>query len=67
MQVKNKLKEILDSKGIKYSFVAEQIGMAKGTFSNLINNKYSTSIEYAFKIAELLDMRIDEIFYYDKS
>jgi DNA-binding XRE family transcriptional regulator len=67
MQVKNNLKDILDSKGIKYSFVAEQIGMAKGTFSNLLKNKYSTSLEYAFKIAEFLEMRIDEIFYYDKS
>lgn len=61
--IKNNLKHILDSKGVKYSFVASTIGMANGTFSNLLNNKYSTSLEYAFKISKFLNLTIEDIFY----
>lgn len=64
MAVKNRLKVILDERGIKYSFMADKIGMNKGTFSNLINNKFSTSMDYAFKLKKELGLEhIEDMFY----
>lgn len=62
MVVKNRLKEILDERGIKQTWLAEQVGLHRGTLNNIIANKYNTSLEVAFKIANTLNMRIDEIF-----
>jgi DNA-binding XRE family transcriptional regulator len=66
MPVKNRLKEIIDNKGIKKSWLAEQIGVTKSTISTLVQNKYSTSIDIAFKLANVLDMDITDIFYEEK-
>jgi len=67
MAVKNRLKEILDSKGIKQMYIANKIGMSKSTFSNLLHNKFTTSMEYGFKIAKELDMKFEDIFYYEEN
>lgn len=66
MAVENRLKEILDERGIKQNWLAEQVGMAASTMSNLLKNKNQTNIDLAFKIADKLDMRIDEIFIYTR-
>ncbi len=66
MEVKNRLKEILESRGIKQSWLADQVGMTRGTMSNLVNNRYQTSIEFAFMIADVLDMDVKDIWYLDK-
>jgi DNA-binding XRE family transcriptional regulator len=65
MPVKNRLKEILDEKGIKQVWLAEKIGVTRGTISNIINNRYATTIELGFKIAEILNVDFDDIFYYE--
>jgi putative transcriptional regulator len=66
LAVKNRLKEILEERGMKQVFLAEQIGMTPATMSNLINNRHQTNIEIAFKIADILKVRIDEVFIYEK-
>jgi putative transcriptional regulator len=62
MAVKNKLKDILDSRGIKQVWLAEQVGIDKRTLSNMVSNKYNTSLEVALKIADVLNMKVDDIF-----
>ena len=59
--VKNKLKEILDEKGIKYIFVAEKSGVNKATLSNVISDRHSPSIEVALRIAKALDLKVEDI------
>jgi len=61
--VKNKLKDILANRGIKQNWLADQVGVNKTTIGNIASNKYNTSLEVAFKIADILDMKVDEIFY----
>lgn len=61
--VKNRLKEILKARGIKQDWLAEQIGVNRSTVSVLINNKYNTSLEIAFKIAKILKLDINDIFW----
>jgi putative transcriptional regulator len=64
--VVNKLKTILAEKGIKQSWICDQLGLSSSTVSNLINNRHQTNIEIAFSISDLLNMRIDEIFIYTR-
>ncbi|MDD4779016.1 MAG: helix-turn-helix domain-containing protein [Tissierellia bacterium] len=66
MAVKNRLKDILDSRGIKQVWLAEQVDISFKTMSNIINNRYNTSLEVALKIADILGMKIDDIFYLEK-
>lgn len=63
MAVKNRLKEILESKGLKQNWLAKQVGITTSTMTTLVQNKYSTSIDIAYKIAKVLNMEITEIFY----
>lgn len=61
--VKNRLKDILQEKGIKQSWLAERVGLHRGTLNNIIGNKYSTSAEVAMKIAYTLNMKFDDVFW----
>ena len=65
--VKNRLKEILDERGIKQNWLAEQVGITKQTMSNLIKNRFTTSMDIAFKISKVLNMEITDIFYEDEN
>ena len=67
MTVKNRLKEILDERGIKQNWLAEQVGITKQTMSNLIKNRFTTSMDIAFKIAKVLNMEITDIFYEEEN
>ena len=67
MSVKNRLKEILDERGIKQNWLAEQVGITKQTMSNLIKNRYTTSMDIAFKIAKVLSMEITDIFFEEEN
>ncbi len=63
MAVRNRLKEILESKGLKQNWLAKQVGITTSTMTTLVQNKYSTSIDTAYKIAKVLNMEVTEIFY----
>lgn len=62
--VRNRLKEILEQKGLKQKWLGEQCNIEKSTMSNIINNVYQPSLDTAFAIAYALNIRIDEIFLY---
>ncbi len=60
--VKNRLKEILDNRGIKQTWLAEQCEISNKTISNIVKNTYSTSLEVALKIAKALELNVEDIF-----
>lgn len=62
MVVKNRLKEILDERGIKQIWLAEKAGIDRSTLSSIVANKHSTSLEAAMKISKVLDLEISDIF-----
>lgn len=64
IQVKTRLKEILQKKGIKQNWLADQLCLSKTTLSNIINNRYNTSLETAFKISIIINVPLTDIFYY---
>jgi putative transcriptional regulator len=62
MAVKNRLKEILDERGIKQNWLAEKVGVHTGTMTNIVSNKYNTSLEVALKISNILKEPVESIF-----
>ena len=66
IEVKNRLKVILDERGIKRDWMADKVGISYKTLSNLTQNKYNTSLAVALKIAYILKLPVDKIFYMEK-
>ena len=52
----NRIKEVLDVKGIKYSWLAQQIGKSLPTVSNWVNNLKQPSLDQIVEIAKVLDV-----------
>lgn len=62
MVVKNRLKDILVERGLKQNWLADKVGITKTTLGNIVNNRYSTSLDVAMKIAKTLELKIEDIF-----
>ncbi|HFK1548107.1 helix-turn-helix transcriptional regulator [Bacillus paramycoides] len=60
--MQSRLKEILDSKGIKYSFVAKLASISNSTMTNLIKGATPT-LPVAYRIAKVLKLHIEDIWY----
>ncbi|MCU4797037.1 helix-turn-helix transcriptional regulator [Bacillus cereus] len=58
--MRSHLKEILDSKGIKYGFIAKQAGISNAAMTNLIKGGLPT-LPVAARIAKVLGKPIEEI------
>lgn len=58
--MKSRLKEILDDRGIKYSFVAKKANIASSTMSALVKGGLPT-LPVAYRIARVLEMRLEDI------
>lgn len=63
MSYNNKLKEIIKEKGLKQKFIAEKANITEGTLSGIINNKNVPNVEMAIKLAKVLNMTVEEIFW----
>lgn len=52
----NRIKEVLDVKGIKYGWLAKQIGKSLPTVSNWVNNLKQPSLDQIVEIARVLNV-----------
>ncbi|PKR79500.1 transcriptional regulator [Brumimicrobium salinarum] len=57
----NRVKEVLDRKGIKQIWLAEQLGKSYNMVHSYAQNKRQPSIEDLYKIAEILNVDIKEL------
>lgn len=51
-----KIKDYMDSNGIKYSHIAEKTGMKINIFSAMLNNKRKITVEEYFAICDALQV-----------
>lgn len=59
--VRNRLREILDERGIKQTWLAEKAGIDKSTIGNIIKNRFNTNVEVAIRIAKALNLIVEDI------
>ena len=57
----NRIKEVLEKKGIKQIWLAEQLGKSYNMVNSYVQNRSQPSIEDLYKIAEILTVDVTEL------
>lgn len=58
----NKIREIANEKGIKFSHIIGKTGLAKSSFYKIMEGDSIPSLENARAIAKAMDVTLEEIF-----
>ena len=56
------LKSVRESRSMTQQELADRIGIRRETILHLENNRYNPSLEMALKIAQVFDLRVEELF-----
>jgi len=62
--LKSKIKVRLAELDIKHQDLAEKLGVTKQTMSAWVNGRANPTLEMAFRIANLLDCKVDDLYTY---
>ncbi|WP_306565645.1 helix-turn-helix domain-containing protein [Flavobacterium lindanitolerans] len=57
----NRIKEILEHKGIKQRWLAGKLGKSYNMINSYAQNRRQPSLEDLYKIAEILDVKVKEL------
>ena len=57
----NKIKEVLDSKGISQTWLAKQLGKSFSTVNCYARNKYQPDLETLFEISKILEVDLKDL------
>lgn len=64
--MKNNLQVWRAKKDLTQEDLAEKVGVTRQTINAVETGKYNPSLELAFKLAEFLDCKIEDIFEYER-
>ncbi|WP_035322676.1 helix-turn-helix transcriptional regulator [Peribacillus kribbensis] len=54
--------ELIDQKGLKKKFVAEVVGVSPQQLSNWLSGRNYPPLDKAYKLAKLLECKVDELY-----
>lgn len=57
----NRIKEVLEDKGIKQTWLAEKLGKSFCIVNSYVCNRRQPSLEVFFEIAEILDVNVKDL------
>ncbi len=57
----NRIKDVLEQKGIKQKWLAEQLGKSYNMVNSYAQNRRQPSLEDLYKIAEILGVEVKEL------
>ena len=63
--MKNIVKQLRKQAGLRQEDLAKELGVSRKTIIAIENDKYNPTLELAMKIARLLKLHVDEIFFLD--
>ena len=63
--MKNTIKQLRKEAGLRQEDMAKMLGVSRQTIIAIENDKYNPTLELAMKIAKLLKLHVDEIFFLD--
>lgn len=63
--MRNMVKQLRKQAGLRQEDMARELGVSRQTIIAVENDKYNPSLELAMKIARLLGLHVDEIFFLD--
>ena len=59
----NKIKQVLENKGVKQTWLADKLGKSLNTVNSYVHNRCQPSLETLYRIADLLNVEIDDLLY----
>jgi putative transcriptional regulator len=57
----NRIKKVLDEKGIKQTWLAEQLGKSYNMVNAYVQNRQQPRLEVLYEIAEILEIDVKEL------
>lgn len=57
----NRIKEVLEAKGIKQTWLAEKLGKSFNMVNGYVQNRHQPSLETLYKIADLLQVSAKDL------
>lgn len=57
----NRIKEVLEEKGIKQTWLAEKLGKSFNTVNSYVQNRQQPRLEVLGEIAKILDVSLKEL------
>ncbi len=57
----NRIKEVLEEKGIKQIWLAEQLGKSYNMVNSYVQNRRQPSIECLYEIADILNVKVKDL------
>ncbi len=67
LQINNYIRKLrFDRDEMSQQQLADQVGVTRQTIISIEKGNYSPSLELAFRIAEVFDLPIEQVFYIDK-
>lgn len=57
----NRIKEVLEEKGIKQTWLADKLGKSYPIINGYVQNRKQPSLEVLFEIAELLQVEVKDL------
>lgn len=57
----NRIKEVLEEKGIKQTWLAEQLGKSFNMVNAYAQNRHQPPMETLYKIADILDVSVKDL------
>ena len=61
--MKNKIKQLRKQAGLRQEDMATKLGVSRQTIIAIENDKYNPTLELAMKIAILLGLKVEDIFF----
>ena len=61
--MRNVIKELRESRGVSQEYLGNELGVSRQTVIAIEKGKYNPSLELAFKMRELFQMDIENMFY----
>ena len=57
----NRIKEVLEEKGIKQKWLAEQLGKSYNMVNSYVQNRQQPSLEILYQFAEIIDVPVKDL------
>jgi putative transcriptional regulator len=57
----NRIKEVLEEKGIKQTWLAEQLGKSYNMVNGYVQNRQQPRLEVLYDIAKILDVEVKDL------
>ncbi len=57
----NRIKEVMDEKGIKQTWLSEKLGKSYSQVNGYVQNRHQPRLEVLFKIAEILEVEVKSL------